>query len=63
MSVSFDGETECSCEAKVSKLDLGACGVDQEILGLQISVENTMLMEVNESMEDLEQETLCLFLG
>jgi len=63
MGVSFDGETEGTSETEISKLNLSSSRVHKQVLGFKISVENAVLMTVDQGMENLEQEALRLFLG
>ena len=62
MRVSLNGQAEGACKTEISELDLRAIGRDEEVLRLQISVENSVLVQVDESLEDLVQETLRLLL-
>ena len=61
--IRFDGEAEGTCETKISELDHGALCVYQQVLGLEITVENSVLMQVDECLQDLIEERLGLFLG
>ena len=63
MGVGFDGQAEGTGETKISKLNLSTSRVYKQVLGLKISVENAVLMTVDQGMENLEQEALRLFLG
>jgi hypothetical protein len=63
MGVGFDGQAEGTGETEISKLNLSTSRVYKQVLGLKISVENAVLMTVDQGMENLEQEALRLFLG
>ena len=53
----LDGNRECSGETKVADLDV-ALGVDQKILGLQVSVDDPLGMAVVNSTEQLVEHLL-----
>jgi len=63
VGVGLDGEAEGAGQTKISELDLGACRVDEQILGLQVPVEDSVLMAVDEGVQDLEEEAHRLFFG
>ena len=50
MGVGLDGQTEGTGQTKISKLNLGTSGVHEQVLGFQISVEDAMLVAVNQRM-------------
>ena len=52
MSVVLDGDTECPSESEISKLENGVVG-DEQVLRLEISVENSILMTMSNSIEKL----------
>ena len=60
MSISLDRKAECSCKTEICKFYEGSFCVDQQVLRLQISVENAVLVQVDEGLKDLVQETLRL---
>ena len=60
MGVRFDWKAESSSKTEICKLDLRACCVDEQILGLEISVEDAVLMEIDERLQNLVKETLSL---
>ena len=62
MRVGFDGKAEGTCQTEVSELDHGALGVYQQVLGLEITVENSVLVQVDEGLQDLIEERLGLLL-
>jgi hypothetical protein len=41
MSVSLDGKTECPCEAKVCQLDHCTSRINQKVLRLEVSMEDS----------------------
>lgn len=61
MGIGLNRETKSAGKSEVRQLDVLATGIDQQILGLQISVENAMLVQVNQRLEDLVEESLSLF--
>ena len=63
MSVRLNWKTKGSGQTKISKLDVLAICVNQQVLRLQISVENSMLVQIDERLEDLVEEELGLLLG
>ena len=50
VSISLDGQAKGSRKTKIGKFDLSSCGVNQQILWLEISVEDSVLMEVDEGV-------------
>jgi hypothetical protein len=44
MSVSFNWEAKCSGQTEISKLTNGSIITDEQVLWLQVSVENPILM-------------------
>ena len=50
VSVSLYREAERSCQPKVRQLHFGASRIDKQILWLQISVENSVLVTVDQRM-------------
>lgn len=60
VSVGLDRETEGTRETEVSKFDHSAGRVDKQVLRLQVTVEDSVLMQVDQSEQDLVQEALCL---
>ena len=60
MSVRLDWKSKGSCETEISELADGTGAVNEQVLWLQVSVENSMLMKVDERLENLVQEALCL---
>ena len=63
MGVGLNGESESAGKTEVSELDVLAHRVDEQVLRLQVSVENAVLVQVNERLQDLVEEALCLFAG
>ncbi len=57
MCVCADGHPEGSRQAKVSELDL-PLGVDEEVLGLQVSMKNPVRVAEGQALQQLEQITL-----
>lgn len=55
--VCADRHPEGSCQAKVSELDL-PFGVDEEVLGLQVSVKNPVRVAEGQALQQLEKITL-----
>ena len=62
VSVGLDGQSKGTGKSEISQFNLSTGRVDEQILRLQVPVEDAMLMAVNQSMQNLEQEALCLFL-
>ena len=60
MSVRLDRQSESPGQTKISQLDVLPLGVHEQILWLQISVEDAVLVEVDERLQDLIQEELGL---
>jgi len=54
VGVGLDREPEGPGQPKVSELYLGTGRVDQQILGLQVPVEDSVLVEMDQGVEDLE---------
>lgn len=48
MGIGLDGQAEGTGQTEISKLNLGASGVHEQVLWLQISVEDAMLVAVNQ---------------
>lgn len=57
MCVCADGHPEGSRQAKVSELDL-PLGVDEEVLGLQVSMKNPVRVAEGQALQQLEKITL-----
>lgn len=57
MCVSADRHPEGSRQAKVSKLDL-PLGVDEEVLGLQVSMKNSVGVAEGQALQQLEKIAL-----
>ena len=55
--VSADGNPKGPCQTKVSELDL-PLGVDEEILGLQVSMKNPVRVAEGQALQQLEKITL-----
>ena len=62
MSVGFDRKSKGTSKTKVSKFDVLTRRVHQQILRLQITMENSVLMQVDKRLQNLIQEALCLLL-
>jgi len=50
VSIGFDRESEGTGKTEISKLNLSTGRVYKQVLGLKISVENAVLMAVDEGM-------------
>jgi hypothetical protein len=61
MSISLYGESKSTSQAEVREFDAGATLVDQQVLGLEVSVKDTLLVQVDQRLEDLESERFNLF--
>lgn len=57
MRVCADRHPKSSCQAKVSELDL-PLGIDEEVLGLQVSMKNPVRMAEGQALQQLEKITL-----
>ena len=57
MGVGADWDTECSCQAEVGNLD-NSLAVDEEVVGLEISVQDPVRMAVFDRQEDLVRVAL-----
>lgn len=57
----FSGVKRAGCQAKVGQLDV-ACAVDEEVLGLEITVDVSELMELVDAHEHLGGVEACVFL-
>lgn len=57
MCICADGYSEGSCQAKVSQLDL-TLGVDEEVLGLQVSMENPVRVAESQALQQLKKIAL-----
>ena len=62
MRVCLDWETKCAGQTKVCQLNGLSTGVNEQVLWLEVAMEDAMLMEVDEGLEDLVEEALCLLL-
>ena len=60
MRVSFDGQTKGSCEAEVSQLYDSPSRVNEQVLRLEISVEYSVGVEIDQRLQDLVEEALHL---
>jgi len=63
VSISLNGKTESAGESKISKLDVLSSGVNKQVLWLQVTMEDSVLVQVDERLKDLVQEALSLLLG
>ena len=63
MRIGLNWETKGASEPKISQLNGSSVFVNQQILWFEISVEYAMLVEVDESLQDLVKETLGLLFG
>lgn len=54
---SVDGNAECPCQSKVPELQL-PLGVDQEVLGLEVSVQHLVSVAELDALEQLQHERL-----
>lgn len=57
MCICTDRYSKGSCQAKVSQLDL-TLGVDEEVLGLQVSMENPMRVAEGQALQQLKKIAL-----
>lgn len=60
MRVSLDGKTECSRETEIGELDSLAVVADEQVLGLEITVEYAVRVEEYERLTNLIEERLSL---
>lgn len=60
MGVGLDGESKSAGKTKVSQLDVLAHSVDEKVLGLEVAMEDSVLVEVDEGLENLVEEALGL---
>jgi len=51
--VSFNWEAKSAGKTKISELDVLALSIDQQILWFQISMENPVLVQMDERLQDL----------
>ena len=63
VGVGLDWKAKRTSQAEVSQFDCGAGRINQEVLGLEVSVENAVRVEVDEGLQDLVEEALGLGLG
>lgn len=61
MSVGLNREAKSAGKSKVSQLNILTTRVDQQILWFQISVEDAVLMQMNQRLQNLVEESLSLF--
>lgn len=61
--VSFDGEAKSAGKTEISQFDYRAAGIHKEVLGLEITMEDAVLVEVNQRLKDLVEERLGLLTG
>ena len=59
MSVSLNWESKCTGQSKIGKFDGFAIAINEKILWFEVTMENTVLMQVDESLQNLVEETLC----
>lgn len=58
--VRLDGQPESTRESEVRQLNRLTVGVDQQVLRLQVSMEDSVLVEIDERLQDLVEEALGL---
>ena len=63
MSVGLNGKAEGSGKTEVRKFDVLSLGVDEQILGFEVPMEDPVLVQVDERLQNLIQEQLRLLLG
>ena len=63
VSVGLNGKAEGSGKTEVRKFDVLSLGVDEQILGLEVPMEDPVLVQVDERLQNLIQEQLRLLLG
>ena len=63
VSVGLNGKAEGSGKTEVRKFDVLSLGVDEQILGLEVPMEDPVLVQVDERLQNLVQEQLRLLLG
>ena len=63
MSVGLNRKTKGASKTEISELNVLSSRVDKQVLWFQITMENSVLVQVNQSLQDLIEEALCLFLG
>lgn len=62
MSVGFHWETECSCKTEISEFDV-TIFVDKQVLGLKVSVHNSVGMAISCCLKDLVREAFDFMCG
>ena len=60
VGVTLDGKTERSCQSEIRELDCQAIIADEQVLRLQISVEDSVGVQIDQRVQDLEEEALSL---
>lgn len=63
MGVCLNRESEGPGKSEISELNVVSLSVDEQVLRLEITMENSMLVQVDECEQDLVQEELCLLFG
>jgi len=63
VGIRLDGQAKGTRQTEISQLNVSALGIDQQVLWLQIPMENSVLMQVDKSLKNLEQKALGLLLG
>ena len=63
MRIRLDRQSKRPSQAEVRQLNVLPLRVDEQILRLQISVENSMLMQVNQRLQYLIEKQLGLLFG
>lgn len=58
MCVAFDGDAECTAKTQVGNLAAHDAVINQQVLGLQVSVHDTVLVAVREALDQLVHEAL-----
>jgi len=62
VSVRLDRKAESAGKSKISQLNIVTGGVDEQVLWLEIAMENSVLVQVDERLKDLVEEALRLLL-
>lgn len=63
MSVGLDRKSKSAGKSKISQFNIVTGSVDEQVLWLEIAMENSVLVQVDERLKDLVEEALRLLLG
>ena len=63
MSIGLERKPKGSGQTEVSEFDDSSSRINEQVLGFQISVENSVCVQIDQRLEDLVEQTLNLMSG